>query len=80
MNYEIPDNDNASIASILKDDIIRKIFFDSENNKLLKVVSVVNSNSIKVIKCNYISQQVIGEEFMFDYNKAKEYINQQLNQ
>ena len=79
MNYEIPDNDVASVASISNNDIIGKIFFDCEKNKLLKVVSVVNSNSIKVIECDYISEQVIREEFIFDYNKAKEYINQQLN-
>ena len=52
MNYEVPENDNVSVASISNNDIIGKIFFDCEKNKLLKVVSVVNSNSIKVIECD----------------------------
>lgn len=41
-------------------------------------MSIINHNKVNVNECDYLTGVVIGEEFSFYYNKAKEFIQQQL--
>lgn len=76
MKYCNEGNINESVASLLSNEIVGKILYDSENSESLKVVSIVNAMSVKVIEYDYISETIIGDEFEFSYSKAKDCIKQ----
>ena len=83
MNYTpenmITNEDMESVTSTGSAEcLVGKIFFDSENNRSLKVVSIVNVSNVNVIECDYLTGTAIGEVFTFDYGKAKQLINVQL--
>ena len=70
-------NDIESITSSTSSEhLIRKIFFDSEKNRSLKVMSIINCNKVNIIECNYLTGVVLREEFSFYYNEAKGFIQQ----